>query len=94
MDDFGVSTAIALGKIKLNAFLSWLKLVLTAKNKTKIKMISISAVSSNFGLFNDFEKSNFYQPSNFRTQEINSIGFVAIGKDFKPILDIIEVELF
>ena len=42
----------------------------------------------------DFEKSNFYQPSNFRTQEINSIGFVAIGKDFKPILDIIEVELF
>lgn len=45
-------------------------------------------------LFDDFEKSNFYQPSNFRTQEINSIGFVAIGKDFKPILDIIEVELF
>ncbi len=45
-------------------------------------------------LFNDFEKSNFYQPSNFGSSEIKSIGFVAFGKDFKPQLDIIEVELF
>ena len=45
-------------------------------------------------LFRDFEKSNFYQPSNFGSSEIKSIGFVAFGKDFQPKLDIIEAELF
>ena len=45
-------------------------------------------------LFNDFKKSNFYQPASFKTSEIKSIGFVAFGKKFKPRLDIIEVELF
>ena len=44
--------------------------------------------------FEDFEKSNFYQPSNFGSSEIKSIGFVAFGKDFEPKLDIIEAELF
>ncbi len=45
-------------------------------------------------LFDDFKKSNFYQPSKFGSSEIKSIGFVAFGKDFEPKLDIIEAELF
>ena len=44
--------------------------------------------------FKDFEKSNFYQPSNFTSEEIKSIGFVAFGKDFEAELDIMEAELF
>ena len=31
-------------------------------------------------LFDDFKKSNFYQPSKFGSSEIKSIGFVAFGK--------------
>ena len=45
-------------------------------------------------LFDDFKKSNFYQPSKFGPSEIKSIGFVAFGKDFEPKLDIIKAELF
>ena len=45
-------------------------------------------------IFKDFKKSNFYQPSNFSSSEIKSIGFVAFGKDFNAELDIMEAELF
>ena len=45
-------------------------------------------------LFKDFKKSNFYQPSSFNSSEIESIGFVAFGKDFNARLDIMEAELF
>ena len=45
-------------------------------------------------LFKDFKKSNFYQPSSFNASEIESIGFVAFGKDFNARLDIMEAELF
>lgn len=45
-------------------------------------------------LFSDFKKSNFYQPSNFDSSEIKSIGFVAYGKDFEAELDLLKVELF
>ena len=45
-------------------------------------------------LFKDFKKSNFYQPSIFNASEIESIGFVAFGKDFNAQLDIMEAELF
>ncbi|MAI59437.1 MAG: NADH:ubiquinone oxidoreductase [Rickettsiales bacterium] len=44
--------------------------------------------------FDDFTKSNFYQPQNFKSSEIRSIAFVAFGKDFDAKLDIIEAELF
>ncbi len=44
--------------------------------------------------FNDFKKSNFYQPSQFNSSDIKSIGFVAFGKDFDAQLDLIEAELF
>ena len=44
--------------------------------------------------FKDFKKSNFYQPANFSSEEIKSIGFVAFGKDFAAELDIMEAELF
>ena len=39
-------------------------------------------------MFEEFEKSNFYQPSKFVSSEITSIGFVAFGKDFNAKLDI------
>ena len=45
-------------------------------------------------LFEDFEKSNFYQPSLFISSDIKSIGFVAFGKNFEPQLDILKAELF
>ncbi len=45
-------------------------------------------------LFSDFKKSNFYQPSNFDSSEIKSIGFVAYGKDFEAELDLLRAELF
>ena len=45
-------------------------------------------------LFKDFKKSNFYQPSSFNSSEIESIGFVAFGKDFNARLDIMKAELF
>ena len=44
--------------------------------------------------FDDFIKSNFYQPQKFKSSEIKSIAFVAFGKDFDAQLDIIEAELF
>ena len=44
--------------------------------------------------FDDFIKSNFYQPKKFKPSEIKSIAFVAYGKDFNAQLDIIEAELF
>ena len=44
--------------------------------------------------FDDFAKSNFYQPQKFKSSEIRSIAFVAFGKDFDAQLDIIEAELF
>ncbi len=44
--------------------------------------------------FEDFTKSNFYQPQKFNSSEIRSIAFVAFGKDFDAQLDIIEAELF
>ena len=45
-------------------------------------------------LFEDFEKSNFYQPSLFSSSDIKSIGFVAFGKNFEAQLDILKAELF
>ena len=45
-------------------------------------------------LFEDFEKSNFYQPSLFSSSDIKSIGFVAFGKNFEAQLDILQAELF
>ena len=44
--------------------------------------------------FEDFKKSNFYQPSGFLSEDIKSIGFVAFGKDFDAELDILTAELF
>jgi len=44
--------------------------------------------------FKDFRKSNFYQPSSFTSSEIESIGFVAFGKDFEAELDVIEATMF
>ena len=45
-------------------------------------------------LFENFEKSNFYQPSLFSSSDIKSIGFVAFGKNFEAQLDILKAELF
>ena len=44
--------------------------------------------------FDDFVKSNFYQPEKFTSTEIKSVAFVAFGKNFNAKLDIIEAKLF
>lgn len=44
--------------------------------------------------FNEFSKSNFYQTASFSPLDIESIAFVAFGKDFNARLEIEEAELF
>ena len=44
--------------------------------------------------FEDFKKSNFYQPSAFSATDIKSVGFVAYGKDFEAELNIMELNYF
>ena len=44
--------------------------------------------------FNEFSKSNFYQPASFSPLDIESIAFVAFGKDFNARLEIEEAKLF
>ena len=44
--------------------------------------------------FEEFSKSNFYQPSSFTSSDIESIAIVAYGKDFSARVEIKEAELF
>ena len=44
--------------------------------------------------FSSFNKSNFYQPSNVSSIYVQSIGIVAIGRDFKANIDLASIELY
>ena len=44
--------------------------------------------------FTSFKKSNFYQPSSVSSQDINTIGIVAIGREFKAQIDLASIELY
>ena len=44
--------------------------------------------------FTTFKKSNFYQPSSVSSQDIKTIGIVAIGKEFKAQIDLASIELY
>ena len=44
--------------------------------------------------FKSFKKSNFYQPSSVSSQDINTIGIVAIGREFKAQIDLASIELY
>ena len=44
--------------------------------------------------FTTFKKSNFYQPSSVSSQDINTIGIVAIGREFKAQIDLASIELY
>ena len=44
--------------------------------------------------FTSFRKSNFYQPSSVSSQDINTIGIVAIGREFKAQIDLASIELY
>ena len=44
--------------------------------------------------FSSFIKSNFYQPSNFSSIDVQSIGIVAIGRNFKANIDLASIELY
>ena len=41
----------------------------------------------------NFKKSNFYQPSEISSIDINTIGIVAIGRDFQADVDLSFIEL-
>lgn len=41
-----------------------------------------------------FKKSNFYQPSSVSSQDIKTIGIVAIGREFKAQIDLASIELY
>ena len=44
--------------------------------------------------FKNFKKSNFYQPSSVSSIDIETIGVVAIGRDFKANIDLAFIELY
>ena len=44
--------------------------------------------------FTTFKKSNFYQPSNVSSQDIKTIGIVAIGREFVAEIDLASIELY
>ena len=44
--------------------------------------------------FTTFRKSNFYQPSNISSQDIKTIGVVAIGREFVAEIDLASIELY
>ena len=44
--------------------------------------------------FATFKKSNFYQPSNVSSQDIKTIGIVAIGREFVAEIDLASIELY
>lgn len=44
--------------------------------------------------FNTFIKSNFYQPSEVSSQDIKTIGIVAIGREFSAEIDLASIELY
>ena len=44
--------------------------------------------------FTSFKKSNFYQPANVVSQDIKTIGIVAIGKKFSAQIDLASIELY
>ena len=44
--------------------------------------------------FQSFKKSNFYQPTSVVSQDIKTIGIVAIGKKFKAQIDLASIELY
>ena len=44
--------------------------------------------------FSSFIKSNFYQPSSFSSIDVQSIGIVAIGRNFKANIDLASIELY
>ena len=44
--------------------------------------------------FSSFTKSNFYQPSSVSSIDVQSIGIVAIGRNFKANIDLASIELY
>ncbi len=44
--------------------------------------------------FEDFKKSNFYLPKKIKNSAIRSMAFAAYGKDFSPVLDIKDIQLY
>ena len=44
--------------------------------------------------FSSFKKSNFYQPSSVSSQDIKTIGIVAIGREFEAQIDLASIELY
>ena len=42
----------------------------------------------------DFKKSNFYQPSSISSSDIQTLGVVAIGRDFQANIDLRYIELY
>ena len=44
--------------------------------------------------FSSFIKSNFYQPSSVSSIDVQSIGIVAIGRNFKANIDLASIELY
>ena len=44
--------------------------------------------------FNSFKRSNFYQPKNFKSSDIRTLGIVAYGRDYIADLDVGLIEFY
>lgn len=44
--------------------------------------------------FSNFKRSNFYQPKNFNSKDIATLGIVAYGKDYKADIDLAKIEFY
>ena len=74
------------GKMLCNLFLPWQYYEATFQANDDWKTIEIP--------FKNFKKSNFYQPSSVSSIDIETIGVVAIGRDFKANIDLAFIELY
>ncbi len=44
--------------------------------------------------FSNFKRSNFYQPRNFKSKDIATLGIVAYGRDYKADIDLAKIEFY
>ena len=76
-------------RMRLNQVLLWLE----NKNPDVLCLQETKVFDTDFP-FESFKKSNFYQPTNVASQDIKTIGIVAIGKEFTAQIDLASIELY
>ena len=74
--------------------ISNLKNFLDSNGEVKIVDFKKSKYLKFSNKINAIKKSNFYQPTSVVSQDIKTIGIVAIGKKFEAQIDLASIELY